>query len=114
MMEAICSSETSTQLYLPPNFRLVSCSAYSSTLKMEAICSSETSVSLNGLQGVISQKIMSTNIGGNKPSRLAWRLWSKLVFGRCSVRYSTGTSTILTHILSHFPHSLETNTGIGP
>jgi hypothetical protein len=31
-------------LCLPPAFTLVSCSAYSSTLKMEAICSSETSV----------------------------------------------------------------------
>jgi hypothetical protein len=29
---------------LPPAFMLVSCSAYSSTLKMEAICSSYTSV----------------------------------------------------------------------
>jgi hypothetical protein len=29
---------------LPPEFRLVSCSDYSSTLKMEAVCSSETSV----------------------------------------------------------------------
>jgi hypothetical protein len=29
---------------LPPAFTLVSCSAYSSTLKMEVICSSETSV----------------------------------------------------------------------
>jgi hypothetical protein len=28
----------------PPHFKFVSCSAYSSTLKMEAICSSETSV----------------------------------------------------------------------
>jgi hypothetical protein len=32
------------KLCLPPAFTLVSCSAYSSTLKMEAICSSETSV----------------------------------------------------------------------
>jgi hypothetical protein len=32
------------ELCLPPAFRLVSCSTYSSTLKMEAICSSETSV----------------------------------------------------------------------
>jgi hypothetical protein len=32
--------------------------AYSSTLKMEAICSSETSVDVNGLHGVISQKIV--------------------------------------------------------
>jgi hypothetical protein len=32
------------ELCLPPAFTLVSCSAYSSTLKMEAICSSETSV----------------------------------------------------------------------
>jgi hypothetical protein len=31
-------------LCLPPAFTLVSCSAYSSTLKMEAICSCETSV----------------------------------------------------------------------
>jgi hypothetical protein len=31
-------------LYLPPAFKLVSCSASSSILKMEAICSSETSV----------------------------------------------------------------------
>jgi hypothetical protein len=29
---------------LPPAFRLVSCSAYSSTLKMKATCSSEMSV----------------------------------------------------------------------
>jgi hypothetical protein len=29
---------------LPPDITLVSCSAYSSNLKMEAICSSETSV----------------------------------------------------------------------
>jgi hypothetical protein len=33
-----------TELCLPPAFRLVSCSAYSSTLKIEVICSSETSV----------------------------------------------------------------------
>jgi hypothetical protein len=33
-------------LRLPPAFRLLSCSAYSSTLKMEAICSSETSVDI--------------------------------------------------------------------
>jgi hypothetical protein len=32
------------ELFLPPVFTLVSCSAYSSTLKMEAACSSETSV----------------------------------------------------------------------
>jgi hypothetical protein len=32
------------ELCLPPAFTLVSCSAYSSTLKMEAICFSETSV----------------------------------------------------------------------
>jgi hypothetical protein len=32
------------QLYFPPDFTLVSCSAYSSTLKMEAICSSEATV----------------------------------------------------------------------
>jgi hypothetical protein len=31
-------------LCLPPAFTLVSCTAYSSTLKIEAICSSETSV----------------------------------------------------------------------
>jgi hypothetical protein len=34
----------SLMLCLPPAFTLVSCSAYSSTLKKEAICSSETSV----------------------------------------------------------------------
>jgi hypothetical protein len=38
-------------------FTLVSCSAYSSTLKIEAIYPSETSVDFNGLHGVISQKI---------------------------------------------------------
>jgi hypothetical protein len=35
-----------SRLCLPPAFTLVSCSAYSSTLKMEAICSSETSVDI--------------------------------------------------------------------
>jgi hypothetical protein len=38
---------TEHSIYLlcsPPAFTLVSCSTYSSTLKMEAICSSETSV----------------------------------------------------------------------
>jgi hypothetical protein len=30
------------ELCLPPTFTLVSCSAYSSTLKMEVLCSSET------------------------------------------------------------------------
>jgi hypothetical protein len=30
------------QLFLPPAFALISCLAYSSTMKMEAICSSET------------------------------------------------------------------------
>jgi hypothetical protein len=34
-------------------FKLVSCLAYSSTLKKEAIYSSETSVEFNGLHGVI-------------------------------------------------------------
>jgi hypothetical protein len=33
-----------TELWLQPAFTLVSCPAYSSTLKVEAICSSETSV----------------------------------------------------------------------
>jgi hypothetical protein len=37
-------SQERNRLCLPPAFTLVSCSAYSSTLKMEAICSSETSV----------------------------------------------------------------------
>jgi hypothetical protein len=32
------------RLYLPPAFMLVSCAAYSLTLKMEALCSSETLV----------------------------------------------------------------------
>jgi hypothetical protein len=32
-----------SELCLPPDFTLVSCSAYFSTLKMEAMCSSETS-----------------------------------------------------------------------
>jgi hypothetical protein len=32
------------ELCLPPAFTLLSCSAYSSTMKMEAMCSSETSV----------------------------------------------------------------------
>jgi hypothetical protein len=32
------------ELCFPPAFMLVSCLAYSSTLKMEAICSSKTSV----------------------------------------------------------------------
>jgi hypothetical protein len=36
-------SPPSSELCLPPTFTLVSCLAYSSTLKMEAICSSETS-----------------------------------------------------------------------
>jgi hypothetical protein len=37
-------AEQSARLCLPPVFTLVSCLAYSSTLKMEAKCSSETSV----------------------------------------------------------------------
>jgi hypothetical protein len=45
------------RLCLPSAVTLVSCSAYSSTLKMEAIYSSETSVDFNGLHGVTSQKI---------------------------------------------------------
>jgi hypothetical protein len=42
---------------LLPAFMLVSCLAYSSTLKMEATCFSETSVDFQGLHGVIFQKI---------------------------------------------------------
>jgi hypothetical protein len=38
------SSRKSHTVCLPPAFTLVSCSAYSSTLKMEVPCSSETSV----------------------------------------------------------------------
>jgi hypothetical protein len=34
------------ELCFPPAFKLVSCSAYTSTLKMEAICSSETLVNI--------------------------------------------------------------------
>jgi hypothetical protein len=37
-------SRSRKQQSLPPALKLVSCSAYSSTLKMEAICCSETSV----------------------------------------------------------------------
>jgi hypothetical protein len=37
------------QSWLPPPFTLVSCSDYSSTLKMEAKCSSETSVDFQAL-----------------------------------------------------------------
>jgi hypothetical protein len=36
------------------SFTLVSCMAYSSTLKMEATCSSKMSVDSNGLHGVIT------------------------------------------------------------
>jgi hypothetical protein len=43
--------------YIATFFMLVSCHAYSSTLKMEATCSSETSVDFHDLQGVISQGI---------------------------------------------------------
>jgi hypothetical protein len=49
--------QDSTLLCLPPAFMVVSCSSYFSTLKMEAICPSETSLTLNGLRGVLSQKI---------------------------------------------------------
>jgi hypothetical protein len=37
-------NQSESNLCLPPTFMLVSCSAYSSALKMEAICSSGTSV----------------------------------------------------------------------
>jgi hypothetical protein len=39
------------KLCLSPDFTLVSCSAYSSTLKMEAICTSETSVDIQQTTG---------------------------------------------------------------
>jgi hypothetical protein len=42
MVEEISSAKPATK-QVPPAFTLVSCSAYSSTLKMEAIFSSETS-----------------------------------------------------------------------
>jgi hypothetical protein len=38
---------------------LVSCLAFTSTLKMEAICSSEALLAFAGLQGVVSQKMES-------------------------------------------------------
>jgi hypothetical protein len=55
-MEAACSFETSADFWQTTVRHLLSCSAYS-TIKTEAKYSSETSVDLNGVQGVISQKI---------------------------------------------------------
>jgi hypothetical protein len=43
-------------MWLAACFMLVSCLAYSPTLKMEATCSSETSLNFNKLYGIISQK----------------------------------------------------------
>jgi hypothetical protein len=42
---------------LPPAFTVVSCFAYSSTLKIEATCSSEISVDFQRTMWLISQKI---------------------------------------------------------
>jgi hypothetical protein len=42
--QRIRRARNQSELSLPPAFTLVSCSAYSSTLKIEAICSSQTSV----------------------------------------------------------------------
>jgi hypothetical protein len=41
-----CSPLKLNRLYFPTEFRLVSCLAYSSSLKLEATCSSETSVDI--------------------------------------------------------------------
>jgi hypothetical protein len=40
--------------------------------------------------------------------------WVRLIFGRCPVRISAGTSAILTKVFNYFPHSLQANTGIIP
>jgi hypothetical protein len=49
---------------------LISCLAYSSTLKIEVKCFSETSLTFNGIHGVISQTIeffMSTAVRTSNP-----------------------------------------------
>jgi hypothetical protein len=54
-------------------FTLVSCWAYSSTLKMEAICSSKCWLPFNGLHGVIPQKVelfIITAVSASNPAYL--------------------------------------------
>jgi hypothetical protein len=58
------------RLYLPPDFMLVSCSAYFSALKMEAV-PPKRRLTLNGLHGVISQKVVlfiTTAVRTSKPA----------------------------------------------
>jgi hypothetical protein len=50
-------SKKPSKLCLPPAFMLVSCLAYSSTLKLDVTCSSEFQLTFNRLHGVISQKL---------------------------------------------------------
>jgi hypothetical protein len=58
LQDRISRARSQAELWLPPAFMLVSCSAYSSTLKMEAMFLRNVGWLSNGLHGVISQKIV--------------------------------------------------------
>jgi hypothetical protein len=61
-------------LCFPPAFTLVSCSTYSSTLKMEAICFFKLQLTFNGLHGVISQRteLLNQRCENVKPYIAPW------------------------------------------
>jgi hypothetical protein len=65
--------KNSHTILLATCFILVSCLAYSSTLKTEATCSSEKPVDFNGLYGVMSQKtdlILTNAVKTSDPTKL--------------------------------------------
>jgi hypothetical protein len=86
-------------LFLPSAYMLVSCSAYSMTMKMEAACSTETSPNFQQLHGVISQKIeffITTAVSTSNLTNLD--MFSHATCSSTSKTEATGPSEMLMNI----------------